>query len=95
VPIADMGNGEFVACTVAPGRVQLMAQPLPRMLMGPMALAMMEPSALSFDAKQGEVYFVDVQIAFSGGPSLIVSNEAEAKIGIKGTTPSRPPEPKQ
>jgi hypothetical protein len=95
VPVADMGSGEFVTCVVAPGMTQILAQPLPRMLMGPMALAMMETSELALDAKPGRVYFVDVQIAFSGGPSLVVSNEADSRAGIKGTTPSRRFEIKQ
>jgi hypothetical protein len=94
VPITDMFNGGYFVCVVMPGRVHLLARPLPNVLMGLLTLATMGTSELSLDAKNGTTYFVDVEIAFSGGPKLVAVSESEAKIGIKGTKPAKPPDMK-
>jgi hypothetical protein len=46
-------------------------------------------SELSFDARNGETYFVDVQVAFSGGPGLVRVQERDARTGIKANDPPR------
>jgi hypothetical protein len=75
---------------VTPGEVHFLARPLPNVLMGLLTLATMGTSELSLDARNGNTYFVDVQIAFSGGPKLVSVSASEAKIGIKGTKPAKP-----
>ena len=88
VSTTDMNNGTYCTCMVEPGRLQLVARVLPGPLMGPLMYAIMKPSELALDAKKGETYFIDVQIAGSGGPNLVLASENAAKTGIKGTKPS-------
>ena len=89
-PAADLRNGSYCVRPMGPGQVRIHAKALIRPWMGPLMIATLGQSELALDAAPGQRYFIDVEVAFSGGPELRLANEEEAKARIKGAIPAGP-----
>lgn len=75
---ADIETGKYFPQLVPPGTVRISAETIPSLLNFGLGLAFMGKPELILKAGSGEIVFINVEVAFSGGPKLTV---VESEIG--------------
>ena len=80
--VADIPTGKYFSYLVSPGNVLINAETKPNILNFGLGLAFMPKPELSLTTTPGEIYFVNVGVSFSGGPTLtrIEPEEGESLI---------------
>lgn len=79
-PVAGMKTGTYFSHLVPPGQTQLTAKTEPNILNFGLALAFMAKPQIEIQTEAGAVYFVQVDVGFSGGPVLLI---VDATLGQK------------
>lgn len=79
VHVADMQTGSYFSYQVPAGDVNISAETVPSFMNFGLALAMMGKPSLVLTTIPGEIYFVNVGVAFSGGPTLSVVESEKGK----------------
>jgi hypothetical protein len=69
-PVAAIATGTYLSRLVAAGSTKLTAKTKPSILNFGLGLAFMGEPKLDWQAEAGEIYFVHVDVGFSGGPKL-------------------------
>jgi hypothetical protein len=68
--IVDMKTGTYFSYLAPAGEVHISAETVPNILNLGLALAFMGKPELTSKAGPGEIVFINVEVAFSGGPKL-------------------------
>lgn len=76
--VADIETGKYFSQLVPSGTVRISAETIPSLLNFGLGLLLMDKPELTLKAGSGEIIFINVEVAFSGGPKLTV---VESGIG--------------
>lgn len=76
--VANIANGTYFSYLVPSGDVHVSAETVPNFLNFGLALAFMRKPKLTLMTTPGKVYFINVGVSFSGGPTL---TNVESKVG--------------
>lgn len=76
--VLDMKTGTYFSYLVPAGEVRVNSETVPNILNFGLALAFMGKPELTFKTDEKEIYFIDVEVGFSGGPVL---SKVESSVG--------------
>jgi hypothetical protein len=76
--VLDLKTGTYFSYLVPAGEVRVNSETVPSILNFGLALAFMGKPELTFKTDEKEIYFIDVEVGFSGGPVL---SKVESSVG--------------
>ena len=88
--VADMPTGTRHVQEVSPGTVNLNAETVANILNVGLGLVIMEKPHLQLQAKAGELYVIEIDPGFAGGPVFKQSN-AQTLSSTEGFSPAKAP----
>ena len=88
-PVAAMKTGTYFWHHVPAGQTHLTAKTEPNILNFGLALAFMSKPEIEIETEAGSIYFVQVDVGFSGGPKLVILDPSQGEKFVNNARESK------